>query len=150
MIVPDVNLLLYAYDSSNPFHEKAAKWWSDCLSGDELVGLPTVVLFGFLRISTNRKIFQQPLSVTEVAMHIESWLSQPNARLLELSWHHIQQTLALLRDAGAGGNLVTDAQIAALALENQATVHTADSDFRRFLAVSWFNPLTSERQVGVS
>lgn len=150
MIVPDVNLLLYAYDSSNPFHEKAAKWWSDCLSGDELVGLPAIVLFGYLRISTNRKIFQQPLTVTEAGEHIESWLSQSNTRLLEPSWHHIQQTLALLRDAGSSGNLVTDAQIAALAIENQATVHTADTDFRRFLAVSWFNPLTGERQAATA
>lgn len=144
MIVPDVNLLLYAYDTSNPFHSKAAKWWSQCLSGDEPVGFPPVVLFGYPRISTNRKIFQNPLTVAEAGQHIESWLSQPNARLLEPGPKHIQQTLALLNNLGSAGNLVTDAQIAALAIANLAVVHTADADFNRFRDVFWFNPLTDE------
>ena len=90
MIVPDVNLLLYAYDASNPFHSEAAKWWSECLSGDEPVGLPSVVLFGYLRISTNRKIFQNPLTVTQAGQQIKSWLSQPNARLLEPGPNHVE------------------------------------------------------------
>ena len=150
MIVPDVNLLLYAYDASNPFHSEAAKWWSECLSGDEPVGLPSVVLFGYLRISTNRKIFQNPLTVTQASQHIKSWLSQRNARLLEPGPNHVEQTLALLNDLGSAGNLVTDAQIAALAIANEGVVHTADADFRRFSDVSWFNPLTGERSEAVS
>ena len=150
MIVPDVNLLLYAYDATNPFHLQGAKWWSECLSGDEPVGLPSVVLFGYLRISTNRKIFQNPLTVTEAGQHIESWLLQPNAQLLETGPKHVQQTLALLNDLGSAGNLVTDAQIASLAIANQAIVHTADADFSRFRDVLWFNPLTGDRNKPVS
>ncbi len=147
MIVPDVNLLLYAYDTTNPFHAKAAKWWCDCLSGDEPVGLPTVVLFGFLRISTNRKIYQNPLTVAQASQHLESWLSQPNAGLLSPSSLHVHITLSLLNELNSAGNLVTDAQIAALAIEHNATVHTADSDFCLFRDVSWFNPLTGDRGI---
>ncbi len=58
MIVPDINLLLYAYDSDSPFHSKAAAWWQRCLSGTESVGLAQVVIFGFVRIGTSGRVFR--------------------------------------------------------------------------------------------
>jgi toxin-antitoxin system PIN domain toxin len=142
MIVPDINLLLYAYDSESSFHAEAAGWWQECLSGAELVGLPQVVAFGFLRIGTNRRAFQNPMSSTEAAGHIRSWIEQPNVELLVPGKDHIEQVLSLVGTLGVAANLVTDAQIAALTIANDALLHTADSDFARFPGLCWFNPLT--------
>ena len=76
MIVPDINLLLYAYDADSPFHKQAAGWWEQCLSGTETVGLAPVVLFGFLRIAKHARVFRNPLPPAEAAEHIPSWLAQ--------------------------------------------------------------------------
>jgi hypothetical protein len=142
MIVPDVNLLIYAYDTTSPFHAAATAWWRNCLSGDEPVGLAPVVLFGFVRISTHPRVFLHPLTAAESAAIVRSWLEQPVARVLEPSPGHVLEALNLLEMVGTAGNLVTDAQIAALALEHDAILHTADADFLRFPGLRWTNPLT--------
>ena len=141
MIVPDANLLLYAYDAESPFHRKAARWWSELLSDIEPVGLCPVVVFAFLRLATHAKVFERPMTVTEASRHIASWLARPNVRLLVSGPGHVESVCRLVAKAGAAGNLVTDAQIAALALEYGATVHTADTDFSRFAGVRAENPL---------
>ncbi len=141
MIVPDVNLLLYAYDSESPFHRPAARWWTAQLSSVEPVGLCSVVIFGFLRLATHPRVFLHPLTVSEATRRIQSWLARPNARLLTAGPDQINSVCALLAAAGTAGNLVTDAQIAALAIEYDATVHTVDTDFARFPGVRWENPL---------
>ena len=145
MIIPDINLLLYAYDSSSPFHSNAVAWWQDCLSKTESVGLPQVVVFGFMRLGTNARVFQNPMTPTEAAGHVRSWLAQPVTRILEPRPDHIGQVLKLLETLGTAGNLVTDAQIAAMALEHGAVLHTADTDFLRFSSLRWFNPITGQR-----
>jgi toxin-antitoxin system PIN domain toxin len=141
MIVPDANLLLYAYDEAGPFHSKSKSWWSACLSGGEPIGLCPAVVFAFVRIGTSARAFSEPLTVDEATEHVEDWLKQPAAQILELDAQDILKSLELLRTAGAAGNLTTDAQIAAIALRYSATVHTADSDFARFADVRWLNPL---------
>lgn len=141
MIIPDVNLLLYAYDTKSPFHGPSVRWWEELLSSAEPVGLCSVVAFGFLRLATNPKIFDRPMTVAEASRHIGSWLARPNVRLLVSGPAHIESVCALLVKAGTAGSLVTDGQIAALALEYGATVHTADTDFARFSKVDWKNPL---------
>jgi hypothetical protein len=141
MIVPDANLLLYAYDEAGPFHSKSKAWWSACLSGNEPVGLCAAVVFAFVRIGTSARAFAEPFTVDEATGHAEDWLKQPVAQILELDADDIHKAFQLLRGAGTGGNLTTDAQIAALALRYGATVHTADSDFARFPQVRWLNPL---------
>ena len=141
MIVPDANLLLYAYDAASPFHSKAAAWWAACLSGREPIGLCSAVVFGFVRIGTSPKAFVKPLSIQEASGHVESWLKQPMVELLDLDAVDVRKALELLRAAGTGGNLATDAQLAAVSLRHRATVHTADSDFARFASVRWHNPL---------
>ena len=150
MIIPDINLLLYAYHSGSPFHAKVAAWWQACLSGTEPVGLPQVVIFGFLRISTNSKIFQDPLTPSEAIRHIRAWLEQPAVQLLPSDSHQVEEALKLLETLGAAGNLVTDAQIAAAALDNRAVVHTSDSDFAKFPNLRWFNPITEAAGMPVS
>ena len=142
MIIPDINLLLYAYDSASPFHTKAVAWWQACLSGADPVGLPPVVLFGFVRVGTNARAFQHPFAPAEAAGHVRNWLAQPIVRLLESDTDHVESVLGLLEALGTAGNLVTDAQIAATAIEYDAVLHTADADFVRFQNLCWLNPIT--------
>lgn len=141
MIVPDANLLLYAYDASSPFHARARNWLTQLMAGPEPVGLVTVVLFAFVRVGTSSRAFLHPLSIDEAARHVRSWLRQPATELLSVETRDIEQALSWLCQAGSGGNLTTDAQIAAVARRCRAQVHTADTDFSRFPGVRWSNPL---------
>lgn len=145
MIVPDINLLLYAYDSDSPFHAKASAWWRKCLSGTEPVGLPPVVAFGFARIGTNPRVFRNPMTPAEAARHVRSWVAQPVVQILETRVDHVEAVLKLLEALGTAGNLVTDAQLAAFTIEFGAVLHTADADFLRFSGLRWFNPVTGAR-----
>lgn len=142
MIVPDVNLLLYAYDDTSPFHGAARRWWEQCMSGSEPVGLTHAVLFAFVRISTNPRAYVRPMSLAQASAHVASWLNRQVTRVLQPDATHVQQVLDLLREASsAGGNLVTDAQVAALAMAHRGTVHTADHDFERFTGLDFRFPL---------
>jgi toxin-antitoxin system PIN domain toxin len=142
VIIPDINLLLYAYDASSPFHAKAKGWWQSCLSGTEPVGLLHVVVFGFVRIATNARAFLHPMTPAEAAEHVRSWLGQPPVHVLDPGPDHIGRVLELLESIGTAGNRVSDAQMATLALSHDAVLHTADTDFVRFQALRWFNPIT--------
>jgi toxin-antitoxin system PIN domain toxin len=141
MIVPDANLLLYAYDSTSRFHSRAASWWKDCLEGTEPVGLCAVVLFAFLRISTSRSVFVDPMTIEEASARIRSWIERTITEFLVTQEADVLQALRWLESAGSGGNLTTDAQIASIAYRHRATVHTADTDFGRFPDVRWKNPI---------
>ncbi len=141
MIIPDANLLLYAYDSDSPFHKASAKWWAGLLSGSEPVALCPVVVFSFLRLATHAKVFARPLTVGEATERLRSWMERPNVRTLYPGPKHLDAVCALLEAAGTAGNLVSDAQIAAFALEYGAEIHTADTDFARFKGLMWKNPL---------
>ncbi len=142
MIIPDINLLLYAHDAGSPFHTKSAGWWRSCLSGTESVGLLHVVVFGFVRVATNNRAFLHPMTPEEAARLVRSWLDQPPVQVVEPGPNHLRQTLRLLESLGTAGNLTSDAQMAALAMEHDAVLHTADADFSRFQGLKWFNPLT--------
>ncbi len=142
MILPDANLLLYAYDTSSPFHQTSAIWWSKTLDGGELVGICSPVLFAFVRISTSPRAFSRPFTIVEAADRVTEWLQERTVEFLELQPIDVHRALDLLRGAGTGGNLTTDAHVASLALRLGAIVHTADSDYARFPNVRWFNPLT--------
>jgi toxin-antitoxin system PIN domain toxin len=142
VIVPDVNLLVYAYDTSSRFHPAAARWWSQCLSGAHPVGLTHPVLFGFLRITTSARIFERPMTLAEADDCIAQWLARGVTQVLLEDTQHAERAVALLNAAGSsGGNLVTDAQIAALAQAHNGEVHTADRDFLRFPRLSCRFPL---------
>jgi toxin-antitoxin system PIN domain toxin len=141
MIVPDTNLLLYAYDSESQFHLPAKAWWETLLSGVEPVGLCPVVIFAFLRLATNNRVFTRPMTAADAGSCVTSWLARTNVRFLVAGPGHAEAVCALLVQAGTAGNLVTDAQIAALAIDYGATVHSADTDFARLPGVRWTNPL---------
>lgn len=142
MIVPDANLLLYAYDRDSPFHERSKTWWEACLSGQEPVGLTHPTLFAFLRIGTNSKVYANPMTLLEATEHMRSWLARRVSQILDPPPDHTEHVLGLLAAAGGtAGNLVTDAQIAALAQSARAVVHTADRDFLRFPGIRCHFPL---------
>ena len=141
MIVPDANLLLYAYDSTSPFHHRARDWWEACLSGTEAVGLTHTVIFAFIRIGTSSRAFTNPLTLNEASERVTAWLQRRMTQLLQPDADHVDRVLRLLAAVSAGGNLVTDAQIAALAMAYRAVVHTADRDFLRFPDLACHYPL---------
>ena len=142
MIVPATNLLLYATDSTSPFHDAAREWWTGCLNGAVPIGLCHAVVFAFVRISTNRRAFARPLSLAQATEVVRSWCDRQVTRVLYPGPRHVRNALELLASAGShGGNLVTDAQIAELAISHRAEVHTADHDFRRFPGLNCRFPL---------
>lgn len=143
MIIPDINLLIYAYNCDAAKHARARQWLEDLLSSDEPVGIPWVVVGGFLRLMTHPSVLVVPLGIAQAVSHVRDWLGQANVQILEPGPKHLLLLEQALIEAGVGGNLVTDAQIAALALEYQATIHSNDSDFARFPGLRWHNPLES-------
>ena len=144
MIVPDVNLLLYAYDDSSTAHQTASSWWTRCLNGEELVGISTLTILAFVRLSTKPGLFANPYSIEEAGARVRGWFQSPVADLLDLELPDLDLALGLLDETGTGGDLTTDAALAALAIRHGGTVHSADTDFGRFTGVSWYNPITDE------
>ena len=141
MKLPDVNLLLYAVNSAEPLHAESRKWLENSLSDEEPFAFDWTVLLAFLRISTRTGIFARPLQVKEAFELIESWLSQPCAQVVCHTPRHSAILKDLLVRLGSGGNLTSDAHLAALAMEHGATLYSADSDFSRFPGLDWINPI---------
>ncbi|MGJ3242428.1 MAG: TA system VapC family ribonuclease toxin [Opitutales bacterium] len=141
MIVPDLNLLVYAHDERAPEHRRARSWWESVLSGNEPVALPWVVVLGFTRLMTHPQICLNPLSVEEARRVVTFWIDRPHVRLIQLSEGSLSVFFDLLEDAGLGGNLSTDALIAVHAREYSATVYSNDRDFDRFPGIKRNNPL---------
>lgn len=142
MIVPDVNLLIYAHDETSPHHAESRDWWESALSGSEPVGLVWVVVLAFTRLLTHPHLSRNPLSVSEVREMVEQWMGCPCVRLLGLSGQGLARFFDLLEAADRGGNLSTDALIALHAMEHSATVFSNDHDFDRFPGVKRVNPLS--------
>lgn len=141
MIIPDVNLMLYAEIDAYPQHAAARSWWEESLSSAARVALPSVSIFGFLRIATSRRIFEEPLTLSAALGRVETWLGRSNVAFLGPGPRHLETAFALLRTLGTGGNLTTDVQLAAYAIENQAELCSNDLDFGRFAGLRWTNPL---------
>jgi toxin-antitoxin system PIN domain toxin len=142
VIVVDANLLLYAYHPRAVEHEKSRAWLEAVLSGPDLVRFAWLTLWAFLRIVTNPRVFERPLSVSEAEAAISSWLAQPLAGIVEPGERHWDLLRGLMRDGQTTGPLIMDAVLAAIALEHGATICTTDRDFSRFPGVKWRNPLT--------
>ena len=141
MILPDINLLLHAYNRESAFHLGARTWWESLLNSTHPVGLSWVGVLGFIRIATDRQIFTSPLPVGAACGHVRAWLAQPYVTILDPGAKHAEILFGLLESLGTAGNLTTDAHLAALAIEHQAELHSTDADFSRFPGVRWVNPL---------
>jgi uncharacterized protein len=140
LIVPDVNLMVYAHDKSSPFHSKARAWWHSACQGGQPIGIPWVVILGFLRIVTNPSRFNNPVPVASALAAVDLWLLESNVQILEPGQRHWSHISSLLTSVGVG-RLSTDAHIAALAIEHHAVVATNDADFQRFPGLRTINPV---------
>jgi toxin-antitoxin system PIN domain toxin len=140
VILVDANVLLYAYNPRTDGHARCRAWLEHAFSGEEPVAIAWVTLLAFIRISTNPRVFEQPLLASEALSIVRSWLEHPTVSVLEAGeacWEILQQ---LVVDAQVTGPLVMDAFLAALALENGATLATTDRDFSRFPKLKRVNP----------
>lgn len=132
MKIPDVNVLLYAYDEASPRHERAKDWFEEALSSTEQTAFPWTTLLGFVRIVTQPSVYPNPLSLREAFDLLDDWLAHPHVAVVHPGERHAALLRALLTDAGVGGDLTTDAHLAAVAIEHGATLATFDGDFHRF------------------
>lgn len=143
MILVDANLLLYAEDSLSEHHQAARIWWDAQLSGSEPVALCWPVLNAFIRIGTNARLHQRPLTLREATERVQSWFDQPCVRIVQPTDQHWIIFQKMLLGGNAAGNLVSDAHLAALAVEYNCVLHSADADFSRFRGLRWKNPLAA-------
>ena len=142
MILVDANILLYAEDELSPHHAKARTWWDATLSGRSPVCLCWTVLGAFIRIGTNPRVFEQPLSLDQAVSRVQSWIDQPCTRIVNPTERHWTVFQQMLRQGQAVANLVTDAHLAALAVEHDWEFISTDLGFSRFSGIRWRNPLS--------
>ena len=140
MIIPDVNVLIYAIDATSAKHEVSRSWWDEALSSDARVGLCLPVITGFVRLTTHRRVFAKPLPVALAIERVNQWLEQPFADLLTPSPRHWEIMQELILALQAAANLTTDCDIAAYAIAYNADVATNDGDFQRIPGVRCFDP----------
>jgi toxin-antitoxin system PIN domain toxin len=140
MKVPDANVLIYATNRSAAPHAVCRRWLEEALGSAEPVGFAWSVLLAFLRISTKAQLFERPLSATEALDVVDSWLAQPAAIVISETQKHSAGLRALLAPLGTGGNLTSDAHLAALAIEHGAELVSCDTDFARFAGLPWRAP----------
>ena len=141
MILPDINLLLHAYNSDSPVYANARAWWETLLNGTRPVGLAWATILGFVRLATHRQVMTHPMPVAAACGHARVWLSRPYVAIVDPGARHAEILFGLLESLGTAGNLTTDAHLAALAIEHQAELHSTDADFARFSGLRWINPL---------
>lgn len=139
----DANLLLYATDRLSPAHRAASTWLTDTLNGDRRVGLPWQTIGAFLRIATHPRVARHPLSGSAAWDVVEGWLAAETVWIPPAGRQTARAYGELTRKVPITGNLVPDAQLAALAMEHGLVVYSADADFARFPGVSWVNPLST-------
>ncbi len=140
MIVPDTNLLLYAYDDRSRHHDRSRRWWEELVNGTERVGIPWVVTTGFMRLVTGSGPLRRPITLETALTLVQEWFQFPQVIPLNPGPDHLSLFRQNLMAAGVAGNLVTDAHIAALAMEYQAEVHSNDADFGHFPGLHWRKP----------
>jgi len=145
VIIPDVNLLVYAHDSKAARHSEARLWWEEALSSTRTVGIPWVAVLGFLRIMTNPRIMRTAMLPSDAIRRVRAWLAQPQVEIVTPGERHAEILFGLLEELGTAGNLTTDAHLAALAIEYRAELASTDADFARFPRLRWFNPLARRR-----
>ena len=141
MILLDANLLVYAHVASVPQHRSAASWLDAQLNADAIVALPWQSLLSFARITTNPRIFERPLAVESAWNQVERWLDCPVVRIPVPGERHREILGRLIRISVDRPNLIPDAHVAALAIENGFILCSSDRDFARFPGLNWLNAL---------
>ncbi len=142
MIVPDINVLLYAADSTSTHHEAARSWWEQLLTKGDPVGMPWIVAAGFVRIVTNERIVRDPYPPAEALDIVDGWLAHPSVTVIGPGRQHAALLRGFLEQYGRGGNAVPDAHLAAIVAEHDATLCSTDRGFARLGGLRWIDPLT--------
>ncbi|MBI2678197.1 MAG: PIN domain-containing protein [Candidatus Koribacter versatilis] len=141
MILVDANILLYAYDPGARHHEAARRWLAHAFTDEPSVGLPWPMIHAFLRISTNPRLYEAPYSTAEAAGIVAGWLALQNVRAVVAGDRHWEILAGLVAATGVRGPAITDAALAALAIEHAAILYSTDRDFARFPGLKWKDPL---------
>lgn len=144
MILIDANILLYAYHPRSEQHVRSRQWLETAFAGPDPVRLAWTTIYAFLRISTNSRVFDHPLTMVEAEGHVSSWLALPGVDALEPGEGYWAILRELLQHGQVSGALVMDAALAALAIEHGATLYTSDRDFSRFPKLRTVNPLSEQ------
>lgn len=142
MILLDSNVLLYAYNADSPQHERARNWLEHAFL-TEWIGLPWTTLWSFLRVCTNPRVFPTASDLPGAFRRVRAWLESPSVTVVQPGPHHAEILEKLVTEYQASGPLVSDAVLAAMAIEYGAVLASTDNDFRRFPTVRWINPLES-------
>lgn len=141
MILVDANLLIYAHVQSFAQHRRARDWLDERLNGPAPVGLPWPSLLAFLRLVTNRRVFEKPEPIAGAWRQVLAWLEAERAWIPQPTERHPEVLAPLLAGPGVQANLVQDAHLAALAVEHGLILCSTDGDFGRFPGLRWENPL---------
>ena len=139
----DVNVLVYAFREDAPGHRDFKRWLDDAVRADEAYAVSDHVLSGFLRVVTHPRVFHPPTPLDRALAFAEAFRGQPNAVPVIPDVRHWELFARLCRDAGARGNLIPDAWLAALAIESGSEFITTDRDYARFAGLRWRHPLAA-------
>ena len=139
-MIVDANLLLYAVDNTSAHHRVASGWLEEAMTGPLRIGLPWQTIGAFLRIVTHPRVTANPLDSATAWSLVSDWLAQPQV-WIPPAGERTSEILGGLLAGGVTGNLIPDAQLAAMAIEHGVAVASNDSDFARFPQCRWFNPL---------
>jgi toxin-antitoxin system PIN domain toxin len=141
MILPDVNVLVYAHRADAPNHLAYRAWLENLIGGDEAYGMADLVLSGFLRVVTHPRVFDPPSTLEQALAFVSDVRNQPNCVSIVPGARHWDIFVRVCRAANVKGNLVPDAYLAALAIESGSTWVTTDGDYSRFTGLTWRHPL---------
>jgi uncharacterized protein len=141
MVVPDINLIVFAYNEAAPRHDAARAWWEGLMAGREPVGLPWAVVLGFIRLVTHPAVLEAPLSARAAVERVRHWFTREQVLTLDPGPRHLQIIERLFEATAVAANLTTDTHLAALAIEHQCELHSNDMDFGRFPGLRWRDPL---------
>ena len=142
----DANVLLYAYNADAPQHAACRAWLESALSdAQEIVGLPWQTVLAFVRIATNPRAVSKPITSEAACGIVNQWLTRPNVTTVGYGERFWQCFSEQVTEAKVSGPLMTDAALAAIALEQGATLYSTDKDFRRFPTLKLADPLHAQR-----
>lgn len=137
----DANILLYAYDGSARYHERARDWLEQVLSSGKAVGIPWRTVAAFVRVVTHPRLTGAKFTREEAVAVVDRWMAQPNVRLLAPGEEYWGLRRRMIVDGQARGALISDAELAALTMECGGILCTTDRGFARFPGLRWSNPL---------
>ncbi|MDX1415971.1 MAG: type II toxin-antitoxin system VapC family toxin [Candidatus Promineifilaceae bacterium] len=144
MILPDVNVLVYAHRADAPRHADYLRWLIQLIQGDSAYGMSDIVLSGFIRVVTHPRIFNPPSALEDALSFASELRTPPNCLPIRPGPRHWSIFTRLCRRSGVKGNLVPDAYLAALSIESGCEWASTDRDFSRFPGLKWFHPLLDD------